>query len=233
MQRQYYFVRHAMPINDAGSFHLSAFDNDMQGRQDESLSEKGIRQAAALKDTIWRLNIQEIVSSTMKRAVETAAVISQETGIVYNHQFTRLVEVAPGSYPIKRLSWMRFLLSKRWPDKLRRKFGVGLYYFLASYYLIQWRRGKTQGGDSLSEIHQKIDEILRILDSYATDRILIVGHGYWIFLLGMRVLGGSRWNVFRLSWVVDYCSITRIDSNGQGNYQLRYFGVPYDSISLS
>ena len=233
MQRQYYFVRHAMPINDAGSFHLSAFDKDMQGRQDEPLSDKGRRQAAALKDTIQRLNIQEIVSSTMKRAVGTASVISEETGIVYNHQFTRLVEVAPGSYPINRFSWMRFLLSKHWPDKLRKKFGVGLYYFLAIYYLVQWHRGKTKGGDSLSEIHQKIDEVLRILDSYPTDRILIVGHGYWIFLLGMRVLGRSRWNVFRLSWVVDYCSITRIDSNGQGNYQLRYFGVPNDSISLA
>jgi broad specificity phosphatase PhoE len=230
MQRQYYFMRHAIPINDAGSFHLSSFDKDMQGKQDESLSEKGKQQAAALKGIVQKLDVQEIVSSTMKRAVETASIISGETGIFYQHQFDRLVEIVPGSYPMRHRAWMRFFLSKRWPDKLRKKNGMGLYYFLAIYYLVQWYRGKTKGGNSLSEIYLDIDEMLRILDCYRAERILIVGHGYWIFFLGMKVLGPGKWKVFRLSWVVDYCSITRVDSNGLGNYQLRYFALPYDSI---
>lgn len=228
-KKEYYFIRHAVPINDIGSFHLSVFDKDMLGEVDEPLSDKGVQQASALKKTIKKLNIQCIVSSTMKRAIETAMIISSETGIPYNHQFEKLVEVALGNHPVKQNTLFKVLLSKRWPRKMRKLLDWALSSGLTIYYFLQWRRGKTTGGESSSDIYLRIDEMLKILDSFSEERIVIVGHSGWISFLSTKILGESLWNFLKYSWV-DNCYITRIDSNGNGAYQLRFFSKSHESI---
>ncbi len=228
-KKEYYFIRHALPLNDVGSFHLSVFDKDAMGEIDEPLSNKGMQQASSLKKTIKQLNIQCIVSSTMKRAKETAKIISSETGITYDHQFEKLVEVAIGHYPVKHNMLIQVLLSKRWPRQIRKLLDWVLSSGLPFYYFWQWRCGRTIGGESSSDIYQRINEMLQILDSFSEERIVIVGHSGWISFLCTKILGESLWNFLKYSWV-DNCSITRIDSNGNGTYQLQFFSKSHESI---
>lgn len=232
-KKEYYFIRHAIPINDTGSFHLSVFDKDMLGEIDESLSEKGKRQAAELKKIINQLDIQRIVSSTRKRAAETAKIISYETQIPFDLQFERLVEINLGSPLLKKSRPARKvlsgLLSKRWPKQMKKIIGQGLILGLTVYYFLQWNRGKTTGGDPLPEIFRKVEEMLKVLDSFPQERIAIVCHAGWISFLAVKILGGSRKNFLKLSRV-DNCSLTRIDSNGQGKYELRFFAKSHESI---
>lgn len=235
--KEYYFIRHAIPLNDTGSFHLSIFDKDMLGKIDESLSDKGKRQAADLKEIMQQLNIQRIVSSTRKRAAETAAIISDKTNIPYDQQFERLVEINLGSpfgkksrFPKKMMSG---LLSKKWPGRfpgqMKKIIDRGAIFGLTIYYFLQWNLGKTDGGEPLSEIFRKIDEMLNVLDSLPEKRIAIVCHAGWISFLAIKILGGSRKNFLKLSRV-DNCSLTRIDTNGNGKYTLRFFAKSHEVV---
>ena len=219
--REYYFIRHAIPLNNVGGFDLKGLNKDMVGAQDQSLSEKGKKQASALKDTIQRLNIQCVLSSTMKRAVETAGIISEETGISHENKYKELVEFQPGRYSHNLLT--RTLLSASGPTvPFQKRYSKQLYRFYITYYLAQWARDKTVGGESLEEIFQRVDSGLAILDTNPAERIAIVGHGFWIFFMALKILGNPRQNLHKFSWV-NNCSITRVDSDGHGNHELRFF----------
>jgi broad specificity phosphatase PhoE len=230
--RQYFFIRHALPINDAGSFHLSIFDRDMLGKVDEPLSEKGKQQAQALKNTMRNLGVERIVSSTRKRAVETAAIISEATGIPYDARFGRLDEISLGSTPVRKNILVRTVMSRHWPIPMHKVMDQTLIAGLTLYYFLKWRLGKTQGGETLSEINRKVDEMLRVLDTQPETRIAVVGHAGWISFLAVRIMGGSLWHFIRLSRV-DNCAITRIDANGPGNYRLRYFAKDHRSTRIT
>jgi broad specificity phosphatase PhoE len=220
--RHYYFIRHALPVNDAGPFHLSIYDRDMLGKVDEPLSEKGKQQAKALKNTMYNLGIERIVSSTRKRAMETAAIISAATGIPYDTRFVRLDEISLGSIPVTKNILMRTVMSRHWPAMMHRLMDQALIFGLTLYYFFMWRIGKTRGGERLSEINRKVDEMLRVLDALPETRIAVVGHAGWISFLAVKIMGGSLWHFIRLSRL-DNCAITRIDANGRGNYEIRYF----------
>jgi len=230
-KREYYFIRHGIPLNDAGSFHLSVFDKDMKGEMDEPLSDKGIQQAAELKDILLKLGIQRIVSSTLKRAAQTAAVIASETGIPYDRRFKRLVEVNMGGYPIKKTAPVRMLFSKWWPRAIRKFIDRGVISAATVFYFLQWHFGNTIGGESLDEINRKVEEMLGEMDAFPEHRIAVVCHAGWISFLAVKILGGSLWNFLKLSRV-DNCSITRIDSTGDGQYQLRFFALSHASVPL-
>ena len=230
-RREYYFIRHGIPLNDVTSFHLSVFDKDMQGIMDEPLSDQGIEQAAALKDILLQLGVQRIVSSTLKRAAQTASVIAEETGIPYDRRFKRLVEVNMGGYPIKKIAPIRMLLSKWWPHAVRKLIDRGVISVATVFYFLQWHLGNTIGGESLDEINRKVEEMLYELDAFPENRIAVVCHAGWISFLAVKIMGGSLWNFLKLSRV-DNCSITRIDSTGEGEYHLRYFALSHGSVLL-
>lgn len=226
--RRYYFIRHALPINDAGSLHLSVYDRDMLGKVDEHLSEKGKQQAVALKNIMHSLGIERIISSTRKRAMETAAIISEATGIPFDARFARLDEISLGSTPVRKNILVRTVMSRNWPTPMHGLMDQTLISGLTLYYFFKWRIGKTRGGEHLSEINRKVDEILSLLDALPETRIAVVGHAGWIAFLAVRILGGSLWHFIRLSRL-DNCAITRIDANGRGNYEIRYFARSHHS----
>lgn len=230
-KREYYFIRHGIPLNDVGSFHLSVFDKDMQGEMDEPLSEKGIEQAAALKDILLQLGIQRIVSSTLKRAAQTASVIADETGIPYDRRFKRLAEVNLGGYPIKKTAPIRMLFSKWWPRAIRKLIDRGVISAATVFYFLQWHLGNTIGGESLDEINRKVEEMLCELDAFPEHRIAVVCHAGWISFLAVKIMGGSLWNFLKLSRVGN-CSITRVDSTGKGEYKLQFFALSHTSVPL-
>ncbi len=198
---------------------------------DEPLSEKGVEQAAALKDILLKLDIQRIVSSTLKRAAQTASVISDETGIPYDRRFKRLVEINLGGYSIKKTVPIKILMSKWWPRAMRKLIDRGVISAATVFYFLQWHLGNTIGGESLDEINRKVEEMLCELDAFPEHRIAVVCHAGWISFLAVKIMGGSLWNFLKLSRV-DNCSITRVDSTGKGEYQLQFFALSHASVQL-
>ncbi|MGK5095340.1 histidine phosphatase family protein [Deltaproteobacteria bacterium TL4] len=229
MQREYYFIRHALPLNDAGAFHLSAFDRNQLGQQNQYLSKKGIKQVEAITDTVLKLNIECLISSTLKRAIQTAQILHQHTQIPYEHQYKELIEFSPGTYPVRSKFFPPYPLSQLWPKPMEHRVTHFFSTTLSMFYLFQWSQGKTEGGDTLEEISHKVETMLAVLDQFPEKRIAIAGHGYWIFFLAMKILGNHPWNALRLSWV-DNCSFTRVDADGEGNYKLRYFAKPHHAL---
>ena len=189
---------------------------------DPPLSETGKDQALAVARAVSRLDIQCLVSSNLARSIETASIISSETGIAYNDRIEDLREFAPGTNEIEKSPLIRFILWKHWPLLLREKVAARTYKMLVVYFLIQWRRGKTKGGDSLSQIRSRIKKVFSELDAHPAKRIAVVGHGYWIMFMALLVLGNGKLDFLRLNWV-ENCSITAISSDGQGNYKLEFF----------
>ncbi|MFO7559787.1 MAG: histidine phosphatase family protein [Desulfobacterales bacterium] len=222
MQRTYYFIRHAVPINDAGLFSISSFEKDMLEGTDLPLSDIGKKQARDVAETIRHLSIQHLVSSTLKRAVETAEIIAERTGIPYREKFEELVEFSMGAVSHRQFDFFKLFIKADFPKQTKRFVSAAMYQFMSIYYLFQWYRGKTRGGDAMKTIYQKTSLILKKLDDFPETHIAVVGHGYWIFFLALNVLGGSRRNISRLSFVKN-CSITRIDSDGLGRYRLIFF----------
>ena len=222
MHRTYYFIRHAVPINDAGLFSISSFEKDMLEGTDLSLSAIGKKQALELVETVRNLSVQTIVSSTLKRAIETAEIIAERTGITYKERFEELVELSMGAASHRQFDFFKRLIKANFPKKTKMFLSAAMYQFMSIYYLFQWYRGKTRGGDTIQHIYERTDSILKQLDDFSETSIAVIGHGYWIFFLALNVLGGSERNIPRLSFVKN-CSITRIDSDGLGNYRLGYF----------
>jgi len=203
--REYYFIRHALPLNDAASFHLSVFDQDMQGNIDEALSDEGKMQAAALYETIRSLGIEHIISSTRKRAVETAAIISEKTKIHYNQCFKSLNEVNLGTPYKNSRNLSKMILSNALsalqkspiPRTIKKKVDYGLASSLLIYYFLKWNQGQTSGGDLMTDISSNIKKMLHILDQFSENRIAIVCHAGWISFLTVHILGGARFEIKR------------------------------------
>jgi len=189
---------------------------------DLSLSDAGKHQALELAETIRNLNVQALVSSTLKRTVETAEIISKKTGIPYREKFEDLVELSMGAASRRQFGFFKRIIQSTLSKKAKMLLSTAMYQFMSTYYLLQWYRGKTRGGDTLPHIYEKTNSILKRLDNLPETSVAVIGHGYWIFFLALHVLGGSGRNISKLSFVKNG-SITRIDSDGSGRYRLAYF----------
>lgn len=221
-QRSYYFVRHGLPLSEDASFGLSGFERDMLGEVDASLSITGREQAARVVGFVRDAGAELIISSTRRRARETAQVIATGSGLPLGEAFAELDEIAPGRLPLGRPPLLRLLLSRRWPRALRRRVGHALRGALSLLYIVQWRRGRTTEGDEIDAARRRVQQLLARLDAMPERRIVVVGHAYWILLMALEAVAGGPRNLLRLGWV-DNCSVTRVDSDGAGGYQLVYF----------
>ncbi len=125
------------------------------GTTDISLNEKGMAQAQELAQTISQMNeIDLIIASPMKRARQTAAAVSEKTGLTVVID-DRLREWDYGEYEKKPRYTGGFAEDKT-------QFGV--------------RMGKT--GESLLQLSHRVYSALDdIIENYSDKTVLIVSHG--------------------------------------------------------
>lgn len=232
MSQSYYFIRHATPENDAERFNMIQFERDMQGKSDFPLSQKGILQAEAIEETIKSLGLDVIMSSNLKRSIETAQLICTQTGIPYGEEIPELKELTMGTYSKMEKSLFNLLISILNPIKHTKIYSDMLYEFMSTYFLYKWFRGKTTGGDTLTDIQEKIDLTLKKLDQLPGNKIGIVGHGYWIFFMAMNLMGMKRRNILKLSFI-NNCSLTRVDLDNSGRHQLKYFALNHTDRKIN
>ena len=220
--RRYLFMRHAAPINDEGSFHLSAFRRDMRAEMDEVLSARGISQAVQAAEAMRNQQIQIVVTSDMKRAAQTGQIIAEELAaqcIV----LPGLREIAPGEAPGRAGRLVLPLLDRRLPRFVRRTAGQLLAAYLSLRYIWSWRRGLNRDGETIEKVRARVEAALSALDQRPELTILVVGHGFWILFLALMLTKPHR--RLNLRWVKN-CSVTEITTDEQGNRKLLYFARP-------
>jgi len=228
MPRELYFIRHAVPTNDARGFRFSSLARDMRGEQDRPLSERGRQQARALAPHLARLRPERIVSSTLARAVETAAVLSDDLGTPFETHIPELNEIAPGvlepgtSNALARMSSMSAL-----PAFARSRAGRAWYRGLSTYYFAQWLRGKTRDGEAPADVRRRMERAMMAIDALPESRVAVVGHGYWIFYFVLRCLRPTlRYLIDVRPWV-ENCSVTTVAQRAPREYRLVRFAREY------
>ena len=130
------FVRHAPTAwNREGRY---------QGRTDVPIDDAGVREARRTADTLRGLAVDLVVTSPLRRAVDTAEVIAAALGGVRRLVDDRLVEVAFGDWEGLTQEEIR----ARWPAALRA-----------------WKRApqstRFPGGESLRDAEERLRDFLR------------------------------------------------------------------------
>lgn len=151
--------------------------NRIQGQADTDLNDEGRRQAAKLADSVASLGILLIVTSDLKRAVQTAEIVSARIGVSVEKD-ARLRECSFGS--LDGLHFADFVLKcgpknmSVWPDVLASDF-------------TSW------GGEKGSDVFSRQRELLHSLGRrFGVDEtIMCIGHGRSLRTL-LSVLHGSK-----------------------------------------
>lgn len=143
-----------------------------QGRQDPQLSERGTAQARSLALRLQRETIDGIVSSPLKRSLETAQICAASFGLRLSID-ANLTEISHGEWEGELLADV----AQRWPTMLAC-----------------WRNTPEQvrfpGGESLGEVNARFVAFLLAAPKYG-QRLLAVTHDVIIRLAMLSALNKS------------------------------------------
>lgn len=127
--------------------------NRILGRTDLELTETGLRQAEKLAETVQSKNIDIILSSPLKRAVQTSEIIAKKLGVPIKID-ERLIEQNYGIYEGEDRKNAGFLNNKR--------------NFAYRY----------PGGESMMQVAYRVYSLIEeIKNTYSDKTVLIVCHG--------------------------------------------------------
>ncbi len=155
-----YFVRHGE--SDANVGERFADDETV------SLTKRGRSQAEAVALRCAKLSLEAIISSTMRRASETAAIISEAIGMPFELSSEFIERPIPSS-----------VHGRLRTDKE------------ALRILEEWSK-KTMGqGGEFAELKERAGRALALLAARSESRILVVSHGFFMRTVLARVIFGD------------------------------------------
>jgi probable phosphoglycerate mutase len=158
-------IRHAEP--------QAAIDGVVAGpRGDTGLSDRGRRQAAALRDRLLAIGFTTdvVLTSILPRAVETAKILAPALGDPEVEQHSDFCELHPGE--ADGMSW----------DEYRTHFNVVPDETPDEPF--------SPGGESLRDLEERADRALAdVVARYPDERVVIVSHGGFISAICLRLLG--------------------------------------------
>ena len=151
----------------------------ISGQADPSLTEKGLRQAQRLATALLNIPLTTILTSTLRRSMETARPIAESQGIAL--------------CPLDALKEMSFGVLE---GQLR-----GHLDHEPQYLLDQWTQDKLHfripGGESLLDVQKRVLPLLsHILEDNPEGTLLIVGHRHTNIVILSALMG---WNVESLA----------------------------------
>jgi broad specificity phosphatase PhoE len=230
--KTYYFIRHGASESDVGNTLVRDCHDEMHTRIDWPLSQRGRRQAVQVGKKLRELDVEIVLSSTLSRTVETAEIAARESGRPYAGGWEPLNEVIMGRMPGSSGHPAQAAAERETPNRqVTRPFWPLIYRSMAIAYLLMWTLGKTKGGETRGQVHGRIDEVFRRLQTLPQERIALVGHGYWILFLArfLRQPGKTRLPLIPAGGWVANGSFTKVCQSG-GNRKLEYFSVPYEKV---
>lgn len=124
------------------------------GSTDIGLNERGFEQAKILAEKLKSISLDIIISSTMRRARETASVISEELKLPVI-EMEEFVERSVGVY-----------------EGLTREEAKNTYPEM-------WERNSPEGAEPMEEVEIRVSKAIhKIKKEYGNKDMLIVAHGY-------------------------------------------------------
>lgn len=175
-----------------------------QGATDRELNAVGIRQAEEIAATLTRESIHAIYSSDLKRAQQTAQLISRP------HNLPVRIEQDVRELDHGALEGLTFNeIKDSYPDFIQR-----------------WRAEPAEirvpGGERLIDVAERAWKGLnRIVERHpAAQTIVVVSHNFPILGIVCRVTG-THLNHYR-TFHVDPCGVTRLSRNGTDDWQITH-----------
>ncbi|MBD2810279.1 adenosylcobalamin/alpha-ribazole phosphatase [Xenorhabdus sp. Vera] len=149
-------------------------DSVFCGKTDLSLTQTGINQAQQIADSLKNITFQSIHCSEMKRAIQTAQIISPSS-IPYLPKINsdyRLNELDFGAWELCHHADIAKDDPLAW-----------------SHWLADWQNGCPTGGESFKHFSERVEEYTEVLrSSIATENHLIVAHQGVLGLLLVKLL---------------------------------------------
>ena len=167
-----------------------------QGATDRELSEVGLRQAEQIASLLSSESVQAIYSSGLRRARQTAELISQP------HNLTVMIEENIRELDHGALEGLTF-------NEIKQNY---------SEFLARWRSEPAEiqvpGGERLIDVAERAWEgINQITGRHPTaESVVVVSHNFPILGIVCRVTA-THLNNYR-SFHLDPCSVTRLHRNG-------------------
>ena len=173
------------------------------GRSDVPLTDLGVQQAVAAAKRLASAGLDVIVTSPLRRAVQTAEEVAAATGVpVVTEAGFR--ETDFGAWEGQTFSEVR----ERWPAELNR--------WLAD------PAAAPPGGESLAEVSERVTAALhRVLSARERQTVLIVSHVTPIKTLVAAALLAPPPALYRMH--LDVAALSRIDWYADGPAVLRSF----------
>jgi broad specificity phosphatase PhoE len=175
-----------------------------QGATDRELNPVGVRQAEAIADALTQESIHAIYSSDLKRAQQTAELISRP------HNLSVGIEQDIRELDHGALEGLTFNeIKESYPDFIQR-----------------WRAEPAEiqvpGGERLIDVAERAwNGLNRIVERHpAAEKIVIVSHNFPILGIVCRVTG-THLNHYR-SFHVDPCGVTRLSRNGHDDWRITH-----------
>lgn len=188
----------------------------LQGRKDSPLTDEGIKNAYALKKYINNISFDCVLSSPIKRAYDTAKILTNNQ-IVIDHN---LIEMDFGVLEGKKIS-----------EILQTNYEV---------YNNMWNHPelfeRIKDGESYDEVQNRVKIFLDNLKKKNFNNVLIVTHGMLFINMCAYMLGLERKDFIKINQqVVDGCSLTLFEEI-DGEYKMVFFGkndfLPYQSNNI-
>lgn len=175
-----------------------------QGSTDRNLSDVGIRQAEQIATLFSKENIHALYSSNLRRAVQTAELISQP------HNLPVMIEDDVRELDHGELEGLTF-------NEIKKSYGE---------FLTRWRSEPAEirvpGGERLTDVAERAwNGLSQIVERHPqAERILVVSHNFPILGIICRVTN-TPLNDYR-TFHLDPCSVTKLSYDGAGSWQARH-----------
>lgn len=222
------FIRHGEAetprLGDLGPDRLSVIDRYASGTYKGDLTVRGVEQAERIAEVLSSRRVTHIFSSPVARAFQTAEVSSRRLGLsIETTDDLREINIGflrPHEHPLLRARMSLALLANQIYAKVSGRpvfLPVALYFVVL--YLSKWVRGKTEGGEPVSEVRARISRLLRRLEDEGEpgDRVALFTHGYLIHYMTNHVVAPhDRLRRMLERPYVGNGSITRIISRPNG-----------------
>ncbi len=166
--KKVYFVRHGESEGNVGG---------LRGHPDHPLTERGAQQATFIAKRCATLPITFLVSSTDRRARETALAISQEIGMAPEYADLFVEARAPSALRGKSRSDPAVIASQ---EEINKNFTIPGYHFADE--------------ENFEDLNERARKALVYLAEREEDEVLVVTHGFFMRMLAARAILGDDLN---------------------------------------
>jgi broad specificity phosphatase PhoE len=228
-----YLVRHGeMDYGSPADLDIERLNSFMTGEAEGPLTEKGRKQAEALARYFSGKRITHIYRSDYIRTRQTAAPIStklrKKPKVVKELGEVNIGTIDPVKWPVfaRGFSAVRSLFGAT-PGPIGRFASLPFKIFVIRFYFFSWIAGwseQAEGGPAevIARVKGAFD---RIVERHSdADNIVVVTHGYFIFILSLILTRQNPRNAVKLlkPLYVPDASVTKVTVQGKDRPRIKF-----------